>query len=166
MATSSVQYGNYADALIQGSYFANRASDMGGKLRVAWFDVETAASAAGEVISLTVVPAGGKFLCALIAFEGTSSLTLSVGDADDIDRLVAAADLGSDVPTTGGVLKIFGRIDSTAFGVAGVDGNVSSAVSVGIGYKYTADTVITATTAGATATAGEVIRGAIIYTVE
>jgi hypothetical protein len=166
MATSSVQYANYADAIVSGSGFNNRASDQNGKVRCMKFDVEMTAAAAGEVLSLGVIPAGATFLYALLTFEGTSSLTLDVGDASDADRLVAAADLGSDVPTTGGVLKLFGRLDSTAFGTAGPDGNVSSAVSVGFGYRYTADTVITATTAGATATAGEVIRGAIFYTVE
>jgi hypothetical protein len=166
MATSSVQYENYADAIAFGIGFANQANSDTGKLRVAWFDVQTAASAIGEVLSLCVVPQGAKFVAALIAFEGTGSLTLNVGDSGDEDRLVAAADLGSDVPTTGGVLKLFGRIDSTAFGTAGPGSNTSTAISVGLGYKWTANTVITATTAGAQATAGEVIRGAIIYTVE
>jgi hypothetical protein len=59
----------------------------------------------------------------------------------------------------------YSRIDSTAFGTSGPDGNTSSAISVGFGYKYTADTLIYGTTAGATATAGEVIRGAIIGTI-
>lgn len=166
MATTSVQYDNYADALVQGFGLANRASDMGGKVRVARFDLEFSASAAGTTLSLTVLPAGATFLFAILSFEGTSSLTLDVGDAGDADRLVAAAALGTDSPTTGGALIIYGRMDSTAFGTAGPDGNQSSAVSLGIGYKYTATTVITGLTAGATATAGEVLRGAIVYTVE
>lgn len=165
MATSSVQYDNYADAIALGIGFANRASDLG-KVRCARFDLEMSASTAGATLNLCVLPAGATFLFASLNFEGTSSLTLSVGDADDPDRLVAAADLGSDVPTTGGVLKLFGRIDSTAFGTAGPGGNQSTAISVGVGYRYTTDTVITALTAGATATAGEVIRGAIFYTIE
>src|SRR5688500_1353709 len=107
MATNSVQYDNYLDALTLGIGFANRASEMTGKLRLSWFDIETAASAAGTTLNLTVVPAGARFVCALIMFEGTASLTLSIGDAGDADRLVAAADLGTDSPTTGGVVKLF-----------------------------------------------------------
>jgi hypothetical protein len=57
MATNSVQYENYADAIIQGTTFANRSSDWGGKLRIYRFDVQTAASAAGEILNLVVVPA-------------------------------------------------------------------------------------------------------------
>lgn len=167
MATNSVQYENYADALISGSGFANSAADWGGKVRLARFDVQTAASAAGEIINLCVLPAGAKYVCTLLAFEGTASLTLDIGDADDTDRLVNDAALGSDNPTSASLWTgIYTRVDSTAFGTSGPDGNTSTAISVGIGYKYTTDTVIYATTAGATATAGEVIRGAIVYTLE
>ncbi len=166
MATNSVQYDNYLDAIALGIGFANPSNSDTGKLRIAWFDLEFSASVAGTTLNLCRVPAGAKFVAALLAFEGTSSLTLDVGDASDADRLVAAADLGADVPTTGGVLKLFGRVDSTAFGTSGPGSNQSTAISVGLGYKYTTDTVITALTAGATATAGEVLRGAIIYSVE
>lgn len=166
MATNSLQYDNYLDATTLGSQFFNRASDITGKLRVSRFDLEFSASAAGTTLNLTIVPAGATFLYAILSFEGTASLTLDIGDAGDADRLVAAADLGTDSPTTGNALKIFGRIDSTAFGVLGPEGNQSSVIAVGIGYKYTAQTVITGLTAGATATAGEVLRGAIVYTVE
>ncbi len=165
MATNSVQYDNYLDAIALGIGFANPSNSDTGKLRIAWFDLEFSASSAGTTVNLCRVPAGAKFVCALLAFEGTSSLTLDVGDAGDADRLVAAADLGTDSPTTGSVLKIFGRIDSTAFGTSGPGSNQSTAIAVGVGYKYTADTVITGLTAGATATAGEVLRGAIIYSV-
>jgi hypothetical protein len=165
MATNSVQYDNYAGALIAGSGFANPARDQG-KVRCARFDLEFSASVAGTTLNLCTLPAGAVFLFANLNFEGTSSLTLSIGDAGDNDRLVAAADLGSDVPTTGNVLRLFGRIDSTAFGTSGPGSNQSSAVSLGVGYRYTTETVITALTAGATATAGEVLRGAIFYTIE
>lgn len=178
MATSSVQHGNYADAIAFGIGFANRASDQHGKLRIMKFDVETAASAAGEVISLGVLPAGATYFCTLLGFEGTASLTLSIGDADDVDRLVAGAKLEVNTPGTAagfssstgemsaGVIGLYSRMDSTAFGTVGPGSNVSSGVSVGFGYRYTTETVITATTAGATATAGEVIRGAVIYSLE
>lgn len=166
MATSSFQYENYADAILLGSQFANRAGYINAKIRASRFDIETSASAAGTTLNLTVVPAGAIYLCTMICFEATASLTLDVGDSGDADRLVAAADLGTDSPTTGSVIKFFSRIDSTAFGVLGPEGNQSSSVSVGVGYIYTAKTVITGLTAGATATAGEVIRGAVIYTVE
>lgn len=167
MATSTPQYDNYADLLVFGSQFANRAGYINAKLRCSQFHLETSASAAGTTVNLTIVPAGAIYLCTLLIFEATASLTLDIGDSGDADRLVAAADLGTaDSPTTGSVCKFFTRTDSTAFGTAGPEGNQSSAVSVGLGYVYTSKTVITGLTAGATATAGEVIRGAIIYTVE
>jgi hypothetical protein len=167
MATNSVQYDNYLDLTTLGAGFANRAGYVNAKLRASQFHLETSASAAGTTVNLTIVPAGAIYLCTLLIFEATASLTLDIGDSGDADRLVAAADLGTaDSPTTGSVCKIFTRTDSTAFGVLGPDGNQSSAVSVGLGYIYTAKTVITGLTAGATATAGEVIRGAVIYTIE
>jgi len=167
MATTSVQYDNYLDAIALGIGFANQANSHTGKLRVSWFDVETSASAAGTTIPLCVVPAGAKYLCTLIAFEATSSLTVDIGDSGDTDRLVNDANLGTDNPTSASLWTgIYTRLDSTAFGVAGPGGNQSTAIAVGFGYKYTADTVISLITAGATATAGEVIRGAIIYTIE
>lgn len=166
MATDSIQYDNYADLLIAGSGFANRAGHLNGKVRAAWFELETSASAAGTTVNLTVVPAGAKIIGVVVMFEGTSSLTLDIGDAGDADRLVAAADLGTDSPTTGSVIKFFSRIDSVAFGTSGPGGNQSRAATLGAGYVYTTQTVITGLTAGATATAGEVIVGAVIYTVE
>jgi len=166
MATSSVQYDNYLDAIALGSGFANQANDLG-KVRAARFDLETSASAAGTVIPICVLPAGAKYLCTLLAYEGTTSLTVDIGDTSDDDRLVNDAALGSDNPTSASLWTgIYTRVDSTAFGVLGPGGNQSTAIALGIGYKYTADTVINITTAGATATAGEVIRGAIIYTIE
>lgn len=166
MATSSVQYDNYADAIALGSGFANQANDLG-KVRAARFDLETSASAAGTVIPICVLPAGAKYLCTMLAFEGTSSLTVDIGDTGDDDRLVNDAALGSDNPTSASLWTgIYTRVDSTAFGTAGPGSNQSTAIALGIGYKYTSDTVINITTAGATATAGEVIRGAIIYTIE
>jgi hypothetical protein len=167
MATSSVQYDNYADALISGIGFANKASDLG-KVRVARFDLECSASAAGTTLNLCVLPAGATFLLAALAFEGTGSLKLSIGDADDADRLVVDADLGSNNPVTATSLfsGFYCRLDSTAFGTAGPGGNQSSAISVGTGYRYENDTVITGLTSGATATDGEVIRGMIFYTIE
>lgn len=163
MATNSVQYENHLDAIISGTQFANRVSDWGGKLRIYKFDVQTAASAAGEILNLVIVPAGFMYLCTWLNYEGTASLTLDVGDASDDDRLVNDAALGSDNPTSASLWTgFYSRIDSTAFGTAGPGGNTSSAVSVGFGYIYTVDTLIYGTTAGATATAGEVIRGAII----
>src|SRR5687767_6339924 len=130
MATNSVQYDNYLDALTLGSAFNNRSSDMNGKLRAARFDLEFSASAAGTTLNLTVVPAGATFMFAILSFEGTTSLTLDIGDSGDADRLVAAAALGTDSPTTGSALILYGRIDSTAFGVLGPEGNQSSVVSV------------------------------------
>lgn len=166
MATTSVQYDNYLDAIALGSGFANQANDLG-KVRAARFDLETSASAAGTVIPICVLPAGAKYLCTLLAYEGTTSLTVDIGDTSDDDRLVNDAALGSDNPTAASLWTgIYTRVDSTAFGTAGPGGNQSTAIALGIGYKYTADTVINITTAGATATAGEVIRGAIIYTIE
>jgi hypothetical protein len=163
MATNSVQYENYLDAIALGAGFNNQANDLG-KLYIARFDVQTAASSAGEIINLCVLPAGAKYLCTVLAFEGTSSLTLDIGDADDPDRLVNDASLGSDNPTSASLWTgIYTRVDSTAFGTAGPGSNTSTAIALGIGYKYTANTAIYGTTAGATATAGEVIRGGIIY---
>jgi hypothetical protein len=164
MATNSLQYDNYLDAITLGIGFANKCKDINAKIRGSWFEIETSASAAGTTLNLTVVPAGAKYIGTLIMFEGTSSLTLDIGDAGDADRLLVAADLGTDSPTTGAVIKFFSRLDSTAFGTAGPGGNQSSTVAVGAGYVYTTQTVITGLTAGATATAGEVIRGVILYT--
>lgn len=165
MATSSVQYDNYADAIVLGSGFANEAQDHG-TMKVARFDVEFSASSAGTVIPLCVLPAGAKYLYTILAYEGTSSLTVDIGDSSDDDRLVNDASLGSDNPTSASLLTgFYTRLDSTAFGTSGPGSNQSTAIALGIGYKYTADTVINATTAGATATAGEVLRGAIVYTI-
>ena len=50
MATSSVQYENYADAIAFGIGFANQANSDTGKLRVAWFDVQTAASSSSNPV--------------------------------------------------------------------------------------------------------------------
>jgi hypothetical protein len=166
MATNSVQYDNYASAIASGIGFANKSFDLA-KVRVARFDLELSASASGTALNLCVLPAGATFLFAALAYEGTSSLTLDIGDSGDSDRLVAGASLASDNPTAASLLSgFFCRIDSTAFGTAGPGGNQSSAISVGTGYRYTADTVITGTTGGATATAGEVVRGMLFYTIE
>lgn len=166
MATNSVQYDNYADAIALGAGFNNRASDLG-KVRVARFDLEFSASASGTTLNLCVLPSGATFLFAALAYEGTSSLTLDIGDASDADRLVSGAALGSDNPTSASLLSgFFCRLDSTAFGTDGPEGNQSTAISVGTGYRYASDTVITGTTGGATATNGEVIRGMIFYTIE
>lgn len=165
MATSSVQYDNYADAIVLGSGFANEAQDHG-TMKVARFDLEFSASSAGTVIPLCVLPAGAKYLYTVLAYEGTGSLTVDIGDSSDDDRLVNDASLASDNPTSASLLTgFYTRVDSTAFGTAGPGGNQSTAIALGIGYKYTADTVINLTTANATATAGEVLRGAIIYTI-
>ena len=165
MATSSVQYDNYADAIALGIGFANPNQDLG-KVRAARFDLEFSASAAGTTLNLCVLPAGATVLVTLLQFEGTTSLTLSIGDAGDADRLVAAAALGGDVPDAASAAAegLVNRIDSTAFGTAGPGSNQSSAIALGTGYKYTTDTVITGLTAGATATAGEVLRGIIFFT--
>jgi hypothetical protein len=168
MATNSVQYDNYLDAIALGSGFANRASDQA-EVRCARFDIELSASPSGTTLNLCVLPAGATFLYAALAYEGTASLTLDIGDAGDSDRLVTAAALGADNPTsTSAFTGFFCRqeVPSTAFGTAGPGGNQSTSIPFGVGYRYTADTVITGTTGGATATAGEVIRGMIFYTVE
>lgn len=155
MATDSVQYTNATSVVTAG--IANNPTDMGGKLRIARFDLEFSASSAGTTLNLCKLPAGAVFLGAMLAFEGTSSLTLDIGDSGDADRLVAAADLGTDSPTTGSVLKWFGRLESTA---------AAASPALGIGYKYTAETTITALTGGATATSGEVLRGFILYVID
>lgn len=166
MATSSVQYDNYVDAIALGSGFANQANDLG-KLRIVRFDLEFSASGAGVVIPLCVIPMGAKYVCTLLAYEGTGSLTCDIGDSADDDRLVNDASLGSDNPTSASLWTgIYTRLDSTAFGTSGPGSNQSTAIALGIGYKYTADTVINLTTAGATATAGEVLRGGIVFSIE
>ena len=166
MATTSVQHDNRVDALISGAGFANRASDFG-KIRIARFDLEFSASVAGTTLSLCTVPANGVYICTLLAYEGTATATLDVGDAADVDRLVVAALLTNDNPTAAGLWTgIYTRLDSTAFGTSGPGGNQSSAISVGIGYKWTTDTVIIGTTGVATLTAGEVLRGGIVYSLE
>lgn len=158
MATTSIQYDQMVTDIATSGVKAT-AQDQG-ILRVARFDLEFSASAAGTTLNLCRLPAGARVIAVLLGFEGTASLTLDVGDASDTDRLVAAADLGTDSPTTGGVIKMFGRVDTVAFGTA----PQSSTPAVGIGYTYTAETTITGTTGGATATAGEVLRGCILYT--
>lgn len=166
MATNSVQYDNYADALTQGIGFANRSSDLG-KVRVARFDLQTDEEASGTSVNLCVLPAGAVFLFAVLAYQGTSSLTLSIGDAADPDRLVSAASLASDNPTTASLMTgFFCRLDTTAFGTGGPGGNQSTAIAIGTGYRYTADTVITGLTGGATAADNEIIRGMLFYTIE
>ena len=166
MATNSVQYDNYADAIASGSGFANKASDLG-KVRVARFDLQFGGEADGTSFNLCVLPAGATFLYAALAYEGTSSLKFTIGDADDIDRLVVDASLASDNPTSASLLSgFFCRLDSTAFGTAGPENNQSSAVSVGTGYRYTSQTVITGKITGAASTDGEVVRGMLFYTIE
>lgn len=164
---NSIQYQNYVDAIALGIGAANPASSINGKIRVARFDVETTGDASGSTLNLTVVPAGAVYLFTIIAYEGTGSLTLDIGDSGDADRLVNDASLGSDNPTSASLLTgFYTRLDSTAFGTAGPEGNDSSSPAFGWGYKYTTQTVITGTTAGASMTSGEVIRGAIVYVIE
>jgi hypothetical protein len=166
MATNSVQYDNYADALISGIGFANKASDLG-KVRVARFDLEFGGEAAATTFNLCVLPAGATFLFAALAYEGVGSLKLSIGDADDADRLVTVASLGTTNPTAASLFSgFYCRLDSTAFGTDGPGDNQSSAISVGTGYRYENDTVITGLTADATATDDQVVRGMIFYTIE
>lgn len=163
---NSVQYEAQAAAQSLGSGYATRSSDINGKVRCLRFDIQFAGEASGTAFNLGIIPAGAVFLFANICTEGTTNLTIKIGDSSDDDRLCTNVDLTSATPDANSLGLIYQRLDSTAFDTSGPGGGTGGPVSVGVGYRFTADTVIIATTGGATNDSGEVLRGAIFYCIE
>ena len=128
-----------------------QGSDLGGKLRVAWFTHLAAAESTSDVIQLTIVPDGARILGVMLhGLDNGVGTTLDIGDADDVDRLVDGYVVGTGT-----------------FGPEWVTMALPDAETPtkGWGYKYTARTVITATVLTA-ALGTAIIYGAIVYAQE
>tara|TARA_R110000803_G_scaffold124857_1_gene192541 strand:- start:34 stop:456 length:423 start_codon:yes stop_codon:yes gene_type:complete len=105
--------------------------DSHGRVRVMYDTYEAASVAAGSTIQLFTIPENARVLDFKIWNDALgSSSTLAFGDAGDVDRLHAA----------------------TASSSASIMVPVVAAINTMAGYTYTAETLISLTTAGAAIT--------------
>lgn len=110
---------------------------LGGTLKAFYFEVtSTAAVTSSDTINLGYVPKGFRFLAVMNAatdMDSGTTLTWDLGDAGDTDRLAQVSTVGQT-----NTWAITAR---------------APGASLGHGYKYTADTLITITVVGSPATA-------------
>lgn len=111
-------------------------------------------SAAGDFIEMVKIPKGATVLEVILASEdldtnGTPTITLDVGDGDDVDRYID----GSTIGQTGGVARL--------------GSGVAAAAVDGCRYTYTADDTIDVkiVDVAATKAAGN-IQLTVLYTME
>ena len=125
IVANSTEYGNtQATPRVQ-----NDARTWHGRVRAQYSTYTFASAAAGSVISMCNIPKDSRILD--IQYKNAalgSSVTVAIGDSSDADRLLPAT-----ASSSAGITRI-------------------TAAAAGFAYVTTADTVITATTAGATAT--------------
>jgi hypothetical protein len=105
--------------------------DSHGRVRVLYDTYEAAALASGSTIGLFTIPKGARVVDFAVWCDALgASSTLAMGDTSDADRLMVATSSASAV-----IIKpVIADINKFA------------------GYKYTADSVISITTAGASIT--------------
>ena len=119
-------------------------------LKVFYFEVTfTAAWTSSDTTYLGFVPNGFRFLGTYSGADDMDSgttLTWDIGDSGDQDRLVAA--------------QTTGQTNSVSFQCR------AQGTDLGFGYKYTADTLITATPVGSPATTTGTIKVALLGIIE
>jgi len=119
------------------------SKEFHGRVRVIHDTYEAAALAAGQTIGLGLIPKGAKIKSAKILSDALGAgVTLSMGDAGDVDRLITA----------------------TVFTSAGVGEMDENQIDSGFGYEYTAETelILTVGVGAATGT----IKAVIEYTLD
>ena len=153
-----------------GAHDVVKASDHGGRLRLARFSILTTATiATADVYQLTRLPYGARFLYMILSNESCGTTApADFGDAGDQDRLVAA--LALQTASTPNTPRICGR-NETGKTYADLDTSTSppsDAIALGVGYRYLADTDILMTfgTVSGGAAAGVEIEGCIVYSVD
>jgi len=117
--------------------------DAHGRVRVMYDTYEASSVAAGSTVQLFKMPIDARVIDFKIWHDALGgSSTLAFGDAGDVDRFHAAASSAS----AGIMVPVVGVIDTMA------------------GYTYTAETVVSLTTAGAAITG--TIHAYIMYVVD
>lgn len=150
--SSTTEYAAIA-SLATGAHAPLKPSQLGGRLRAAYFNGTSVAADATSVISLTKVPAGARIIALYFACQdlGAATSAIEFGDAGDPDRLVSAFDVGTAaVAYSARTLRTPGAAEP----------------DLGFGYIYTTETVITATISVASQTAGGLYWGCILYVVD
>lgn len=130
-----------ARQVADGNQYSNGLTEVGAKKRIAFFDYTTAGDAAGTVIELCKLPKGAKILGGSVARSALgASVTVKFGTSASDAAFLAATDF-------------------SALGVTAI------AATVALGYlsETTAETLVIATTAGASLTTGGYIKGFIEY---
>jgi len=119
------------------------ASQMHGRLRVAFDSYEASSLASGSDITVARLPAGATVYEVSIVHDALGTgVTLTAGDSDDADRLITSTAAASA-----------GEVTMTDDGAIG-----------GVGHEYSAQTDILITTGGAAATG--TIKCAVYYAVD
>jgi len=123
---------------------------MSNDLKVFYFEVTfSAAWTSSDTVNLGFVPAGFRYLGTFSGADDMDSgttLTWDIGDAGDQDRLVAA--------------QTTGQTNSVAYQCR------AQGSSLGFGYKFTSDTLLTATAVGSPATTTGTIKIAVLGVIE
>ena len=130
------EYGRFAGGtgLIQ-------ANEQGGKLRAAYFSVNTTTQAisSGDTVNLAVLPKGARILGGFVSFGAMgASATLKIGDS------------GSDV-------RLLASTDVSAAGTANI------LAAAGFGYETTDVVTVIATAGGANYASAKDLKGVIFY---
>jgi hypothetical protein len=131
------EYGRFAGGtgLIQ-------ANEQGGKVRSAFFSVNTTTQAISQndTVNLAVLPKGARVIGVYVSFGAMgASATLTIGDSGAAARFLASTDVSS----------------------AGVTNAIATA---GLGYETTAETIVIATAGGANYASAKDLKGIILYT--
>lgn len=130
-------------------------TDLGGRVRAAFFSYTTLGNeVVGDVIRLTKLPKGARVVGFNAAAEdiGAATCVLSVGDADDVDRLVTGLVVSAALAPNAA---------STALRTP-----TTEVPDIGFGYKYTAETWISAVVTTAAIDAVGQLWGVILYVVD
>ena len=129
-----------------------------GRMRLIHFSYRTPASGmptTTDTVQLCRIPAGAKLAGLYVANEALSTAAgtagADFGDSGDPDRIVAALDMDA-----AGSRFVAIRNDSAA----------PSATVLGLGYEYTAETVLLATPTGEQWAASKNIRGFVVVSVD
>lgn len=124
--------------------------DVGGRVRIAWFDYTAPASGAlpaiADNIQLVKLPKGARILRGLMWFgTGTASQTGSIGIVGTTAKYLALTAM-----TTASTVATY----------------FADTIALGQGSVLTADTIIYLTVAGAQVANGQVIQGFIEYAID
>ena len=127
-----------------------------GRLRHIYFSYKTPAASmptVADVVQLCRIPIGARLAGLFVANEalstGAGAAGADFGDSGDADRIVAALSLDA-----AGGAYVIPRIDTNLVPV------------LGVGYEYTAETVLTATVTGEQWAASKYVRGFVVVSVD